>query len=64
MRVTLIRFLVFAVMGLPVGFILTALVFAMAELPISAPRIVPWTFGIAAAAGSFGAFWGRDNGPA
>lgn len=51
-------------MGLPVGFILTALVFAMAELPISAPRIVPWTFGIAAAAGSVGAFWGRDNGSA
>ena len=35
------RAFVFAMMGLPAGFILTALAFAVTETPISAPAIFP-----------------------
>ena len=61
MRISPIRFFVFAVMGLPIGFIFTALAFAVAELPISAARVLPWTLGIATIAGSAGAIWKRDE---
>lgn len=43
--------------GLPLGFILVALGFAVAGLPISAPRIFPWALGIAVIAGAVGGFW-------
>ncbi|KCZ47272.1 MULTISPECIES: hypothetical protein [unclassified Hyphomonas] len=41
-----IRTLVFFIIGFPVGFILTALVFAVTQTPISAPAIFPWALGL------------------
>ncbi len=51
------RALVFAMIGLPLGFILTALGFAVAQSPIEAPAIFPWALAIAALAGGVGGFW-------
>lgn len=51
------RAFVFAMMGLPAGFILTALAFAVTESPISAPAIFPWALGLAAVAGIVGGLW-------
>jgi len=50
------RFFLFAVLGLPLGFILVALVFAVMGLSISAPQIFPWAVGIAGIAGAIGGF--------
>ena len=48
------RFFLFAVLGLPLGFILVALVFAVMGLSISAPQVFPWAVGIAGIAGVIG----------
>ncbi|WP_339931601.1 hypothetical protein [uncultured Brevundimonas sp.] len=54
------RFLFFLVAGLPVGFILVALGFAVAGLPISAPQLFPWALGLAVIAGAIAGFWRRS----
>lgn len=54
MQFSFARFLLFAMGGLPVGFILVALGFAVAGLSISAPQIFPWALGVAATAGVIG----------
>lgn len=46
-----IRFVIFTVLGLPPGFVLTALGLAVYEAPISARQIFPWALGLALAAG-------------
>lgn len=61
MRISPVRFLVFSVMALPVGFIVTAFVFAVTETPVSAPRVVPWMVGVALIAGAIGAVWRRAD---
>jgi hypothetical protein len=45
------RGLVFFMIGLPIGFILTALGFVIAEREISAPAMAPWAFVVAAIVG-------------
>ena len=52
-----VRLLVFAVVGLPVGFIFTSLGFAVSGMPIIASQIFPWAAGIAAVIGLLGGFW-------
>lgn len=52
-----LRFLIFSVIGLPIGFILTALAFAVSEQPIVAAQIFPWALGLAAVVGIVGALW-------
>jgi hypothetical protein len=51
-----IRTLVFLIIGFPVGFFLTALVFAGTQTPISAPAIFPWALAAAVIAGIVGGF--------
>jgi hypothetical protein len=51
------RFLVFTFIGLPLGFILTALGFAIAELPIIARDVFPWALGCALVVGAAGGCW-------
>ncbi len=46
-----LRALVFFLIGLPVGFIGVAFVFAVTQAGISAGAILPWALGIAAGAG-------------
>ena len=55
------RFLIFSVIGLPIGFVLTALAFAVSEQPIVADLIFPWALGIALIVGIFGALWKRAS---
>ncbi|MDP1630863.1 MAG: hypothetical protein Q8L66_05525 [Caulobacter sp.] len=57
MQFSIARCLLFSVVGLPLGFIFTALGFAVAGHAISAPQIFPWTLGFAAIAGAIGGFW-------
>lgn len=52
-----LRFLIFSFIGLPIGFILTALAFAVSEQPIVAAQIFPWALGLAAMVGIVGALW-------
>ncbi len=54
------RFLVFTMVGLPIGFILTALVFAVSAMPIQAAQILPWALGIAIVIGVLGGFWKQE----
>lgn len=56
-----VRFLVFAVVGLPIGFILTALAFAVSAMPIQAAQIFPWALGIAIVIGVLGGFWKQEG---
>lgn len=56
MHFSLVRFVLFAFVGLTVGFILVALGFAVAGQPISAPQIFPWALGIAGIAGVVAGF--------
>ncbi|MEQ3747086.1 MAG: hypothetical protein ABNH53_12735 [Henriciella sp.] len=51
------RALVFAIIGLPLGFILTALGFAVTQSTIEASAIFPWALAIAVVAGCVGGFW-------
>lgn len=51
------RALVFAIIGLPLGFILTALVFAVTKSPIEASVIFPWALAIAVVTGGVSGFW-------
>lgn len=43
-RFSFVRLLVFAVVGLPVGFIFASLGFAVSGTPIIAKQIFPWAF--------------------
>ncbi len=54
MNFTFARAVLFAAIGLPIGFIATALGFAVTETPISAPAIFPWALAVAALAGVVG----------
>ena len=56
MNFSFTRALVFAIVGLPLGFILTALGFAVTQSPIEASAIFPWALTIAALAGCVGGF--------
>jgi len=51
------RTLVFVLIGLPIGFILTALGFAVLGREIEAPAIAPWALGIAVLLGVGAGFW-------
>ena len=51
------RSLVFFIIGLPLGFILSALGFATIAQPIAAPAIAPWALGIAALIGIGAGLW-------
>ncbi len=55
------RFLVFSIVGLPIGFILTALGFAVSERAIVAGQIFPWALGLAVVVGLLGAFWKQPD---
>ncbi|MBU2533351.1 MAG: hypothetical protein KKB37_11460 [Alphaproteobacteria bacterium] len=57
MKFSPVRALVFAVAGLPVGFILTALCFAVAEQPILAGEIFPWALAFSGVVGVIGGAW-------
>lgn len=57
MTFSLVRALVLAVIGLPLGFILTALGFAVTRTPIDAAAIFPWAVAIAVVTGCVGGFW-------
>lgn len=54
MKFSPLRAAVFFVIGLPVGFILAALGFAVARAPIEAGSVFPWALGLAAIAGLAG----------
>lgn len=56
-----LRFLIFSVIGLPIGFILTALVFAVSQQAIVAAQIFPWALGLAAVVGIVGALWKQEG---
>ena len=47
----------FSIVGLPIGFILTALGFAVSERAIVAEQIFPWALALAIFSGLLGAFW-------
>ncbi|MEP5267736.1 MAG: hypothetical protein ABJQ63_10240 [Lentilitoribacter sp.] len=55
------RFLVFSVIGLPIGFILTALGFAVSEQPILAGKTFPWALGVALIVGILGPRWKQSD---
>jgi hypothetical protein len=55
------RFLVFSIIGLPIGFILTALVFAVSERAIVAEKIFPSALILAVISGLLGAFWKQSD---
>ena len=48
---------VFFLIGLPIGFILSALGFAVTGQAISAPEIAPFALAIALIVGAVAAFW-------
>ena len=54
MKFLLPRALVLALIGLPLGFILTALVFAVTQTPIAASTIFPWALAVAFVTGCAG----------
>lgn len=56
-----LRFLAFSIIGLPIGFILTALGFAVSERAIVAGQIFPWALGLAFFVGLLGAFWKQSE---
>ncbi len=55
------RGLVFFVIGLPIGFILSALGFAIAGRGIAAPALAPFALTIAAIGGIGAAIWNRGK---
>lgn len=56
MNFSFARVLIFALISLPLGFILTALGFAVMQFPIEAPAIFPWALAIAIVVGCAGGF--------
>jgi len=56
MKFVPLRALIFFIIGIPVGFILTALGFAVTQTQITAPAVFPFALGIAAVAGIAGSF--------
>ena len=56
MNFSFARALIFAVIGLPLGFILTALSFAVTQSHIEASAIFPWALVIAVVTGCVGGF--------
>jgi hypothetical protein len=56
MSFTPIRALVFFVLGLPFGFIVTGLGFAVTQTPFAAATIAPWALAFAAVTGAIGGF--------
>lgn len=51
------RSLAFAIIFLPIGFILTALGFALTQSSIEATAIFPWALAVSLIAGIAGGFW-------
>ena len=60
-KFSFVRLLVFAVVGLPIGFIFTSLGFAISGTPIIAQHIFPWAAGIAVVIGLLGGFWRNED---
>lgn len=56
MKFSFSRALILALISLPLGFILTALGFAVTQSPIEASAIFPWALAIAVLAGCVGGF--------
>ncbi len=52
---------VFSLIGLPIGFILSALGFVVSGQPISAPDIAPFAAAIALAVGLTAGFWKPES---
>ena len=61
MSFSLTRGLIFILIGLPIGFILSALGFAVMGIEISAPAIAPYAALIAVLIGLAAAFWKTEN---
>ena len=57
MKFSATRALVFLMIGLPIGFILSALGFVSLGQEIAAPSIAPWALGIAAITGLGAGLW-------
>ncbi|MEM6475133.1 MAG: hypothetical protein AAF687_03095 [Pseudomonadota bacterium] len=57
MTFSLPRALVFLLIGLPVGFVLSALGFVSLGLEIAAPVIAPWALSLAVLTGVAAGFW-------
>lgn len=57
MKFSFARALILALISLPLGFILTALGFAVMQSPIQASAIFPWALAIAILVGCVGGFW-------
>lgn len=56
-----LRAVLFLVLGLPVGFVLTAFGFAVVELAITGPAVFPWAIAIAVMLGIAGGFSKATN---
>lgn len=57
MRVSFVRGFIFALISLPLGFILTAFGFAVTQTPIEAPSILPWALAISVGVGCVAGIW-------
>ncbi len=57
MSFSITRAIVFFMIGLPIGFIMSALGFVILAQPIAAPALAPWAAGIAALVGLSAGFW-------
>lgn len=57
MKFSATRALVLGFIGLPLGFILTAFIFAVTQSAIEVSAIFPWALGVAVIAGVIGGFW-------
>lgn len=57
MNFSFARALIFTLIGLPIGFILTALVFAVTQDSIEASAVFPFALALAVVAGCIGGFW-------
>ena len=57
MKVSFARGFIFALIALPLGFILTAFGFAVTQTPIEAPSILPWALAISVGVGCVAGIW-------
>ncbi|NRA30199.1 MAG: hypothetical protein HRU11_08035 [Parvularculaceae bacterium] len=57
MSFSITRVVLFSAIGLPVGFVLAALMLAATNSAIDAPAVFPWALGTAVVSGLLGGFW-------